>query len=214
MNVVIYSRVSKDTQCYQRQVDELKAHAKNVGAKIVKIFAEKISGVSKERPAFQNMLTYVTAHNGDIKAVWVHELSRLGRNSIEVVSTIEMLYNQNINLFIYNYNIYSILPSGKRDPMTKFMINILSSVAEMERENTMYRLNSGRERYKRNGGKFGRDKGVPIKDKKRYLKEYPQAVKYLKQKTDDGKNLFTMREIAKLCDCSLSTVDKLKKLIA
>ena len=72
-----------------------------------------------------------------------------------------------------------------------------------ERENIKFRLNSGRERYIAKGGKLGRKvgstKSVEVKKE-----EYKKVLKELKSGA-------SVRKTAKLCDVSVSTVQRLKK---
>lgn len=73
----------------------------------------------------------------------------------------------------------------------------------MERENIKFRLNSGRERYIANGGKLGRKVGS-TKSVEAKREEYKKVLKELKSGT-------SVRKTAKLCDVSVSTVQRLKK---
>lgn len=56
--VVIYGRVSTQSQEWQRQVEELRSLAKSKGWEVVKVFTEKISGAkaNSERQSLTEML--------------------------------------------------------------------------------------------------------------------------------------------------------------
>ena len=88
MKVVIYSRVSTNTQDYQRQVDELNLYSQRMGYDVVGDFMEKVSGGKKneERPELMNMISFVKENEVDKVLCW--EMSRLGRNTLEVLKTI------------------------------------------------------------------------------------------------------------------------------
>ena len=73
----------------------------------------------------------------------------------------------------------------------------------MERENIKFRLNSGRQRYIANGGKLGRKVGS-TKSVETKKEECKKVLKELKSGT-------SVRKTAKLCDVSISTVQRLKK---
>ena len=96
MKVVIYARVSSTngTQDYQRQVNDLQNYAVGNGMTVEAIFAEKVSGAKKnqDREELIKMIEYVNSNH--IDKILVTELSRLGRDTLQVLQTIEIL-NQN-----------------------------------------------------------------------------------------------------------------------
>jgi len=100
--VVIYTRVSTQGQEFQRQANDLTAYAVSNKMLIEKVFAEKISGAKKntERTELMNMIQFVKDNN--IDKVLVTELSRLGRDTLEVLKTIEILNQNKISLYIQN----------------------------------------------------------------------------------------------------------------
>ena len=73
----------------------------------------------------------------------------------------------------------------------------------MERESIKFRLNSGREQYIAKGGKLGRKEGS-FKSKLVKQNQYKDVLKMLRQN-------MSVRNTAKLCDVSISTVQRLKK---
>ena len=56
-------------------------------------------------------------------SVW--ELSRLGRNTLEVLKTIEESNTLGISLFIKNYNIETLNEDGKPNVMSQFLVRLL-----------------------------------------------------------------------------------------
>lgn len=100
MNTVIYTRVSTSVQDYQRQIDELQQFASSRGWNVLQVFSEKVSGAKKneERQELQSLMSYISTHNVEKVLVW--ELSRLGRNTLEVLKTIEEFNTLGISLFI------------------------------------------------------------------------------------------------------------------
>lgn len=72
----------------------------------------------------------------------------------------------------------------------------------MERENIKFRLNSGRAKYIAEGGKLGRKVGS-TKSSEKKQEEYKSVLKELRKGT-------SIRRTAKLCDVSVSTVQRLK----
>ena len=154
--VVLFCRVSTMIQDYDRQVKDLTLLANTHNWKIQEIFTEKISGAKKndERTELSNLLAYVRAHN--INKVLVTELSRLGRDTLQVLNAIELLNDAGVSLYIMNYNIETLDINGKVNPMSQFLITILAEVARMERKTIKERMDSGDKNYRKNKGKVGR----------------------------------------------------------
>ena len=205
MNVVIFSRVSTSLQDYQRQTIELKEFSSKMNFDVVDIFEERISGAKEndERPVLMNMIEFVKKNNIDKVLCW--ELSRIGRNTIEVLKTIKLLNDNKISLYIKNYNIETLNENGEINPLSQFMIQILTSVSEMERTTIRQRIKSGYEQYRNGGGKVGRKEGFK-KDESSLLTEYKDVVKLLKQD-------YSVRKIMKLTDRSSGTIMKVKRVL-
>jgi len=205
MNVVIYSRVSTITQDYKRQTDELKEYARKMHFDVVNTFEEKISGAkdNEDRPKLMEMINFI--NENEIGKVLCWELSRIGRNTIEVLKTIKLLNDNRIALYIKNYNIETLNDKGEVSPISQFMIQILTSVSEMEKTTIRQRVKSGYDSFRKNGGKVGRKEGFR-KDDEALLTEHKDVVKLLKQD-------FSVRKVMKLTDKSSGTVQKIKRLL-
>jgi DNA invertase Pin-like site-specific DNA recombinase len=205
MKVVIYSRVSTITQDYKRQTEELKEYSQKMRFQVVKTFEEKISGGknNEERPKLMEMINFIKENKIDKVLCW--ELSRIGRNTIEVLKTIKLLNDNCISLYIKNYNIETLNEKCEINPLSQFMIQILTSVSEMEKTTIRQRVKSGYDQYRKNGGMVGRKEGFR-KDKELLLQEHKDVVKLLKQD-------YSVRKVMKLTDKSSGTIMKIKKLI-
>ena len=90
--------------------------------------------------------------------------------------------------------------------LRQFMVQILNSVNEMERQTIVQRLKSGYLAARKNGIKVGRKTGVQIKSDEQFLKENKDVAKLLKQG-------YAVRKIMKLENKSSGTVQKDKKMI-
>ena len=204
MRTVIYSRVSTQGQDFNRQIDELRAYAISQSWTVDAIFAEKISGAKKndERLELSRMMDYIGAHQVDKVLIW--ELSRLGRNTIEVLKTIELLNEAKVSLFIKNYNIETLDADGKPNVMAQFLITILAEIARMERSTIKERMDSGYKQFRSLGGKVGRKEGY-TKSSDMYRNEYSDIIRLLKKG-------LSLRNVAKLTNHSLNTVSKCKRL--
>lgn len=205
MKAIIYARVSSVTerQTTERQISDLKSYAKYSKMEIVNVFEERISGAKRnqERPVLIQALEYCRKEHIDM--ILVSELSRLGRNSFEVLAAIKSLVDDKINLYIEKEKF--VLLDDKKQPsiFAPIMIATLATCAQLERENIKYRLDSGRKLYIEKGGVLGRKKGS-FKTMEQKKEEYKDVIRMLKQG-------YSLRNISKLTNCSLSTVQRVKK---
>lgn len=205
MKTVIFARVSTNVQDYDRQVNELTVLAKSNGWSVEAVFAEKISGAkaNTERTELLNMISYVESNH--IDKVLVTELSRLGRDTLQVLEVIEMLNKKEISLYIQNYAIETLTKEGKVNAMSQFLITILAEVARMERKTIRERVESGYNNYRANGGKVGRKTGYK-KAEETMKTQYIEEIKLLRKG-------YSLRNISKLTGTSINTIRKCKSLI-
>ena len=205
MKTVIFARVSTNVQDYDRQVNELTVLAKSNGWSVEAVFAEKISGAkaNTERTELMNMINFVEAKH--INKVLVTELSRLGRDTLQVLEVIETLNSKGISLYIQNYNIETLTQEGKVNAMSQFLITILAEVARMERKTIRERVESGYKNYRANGGKVGRKIGYK-KTEETIREQYTEEIKLLKKG-------YSLRNISKITGTSINTIRKCKSLI-
>ena len=203
VRTVIFARVSTSSQEYERQVNELMALANGNAWSVEAIFAEKVSGAksNSERAELIRMVNYIESNH--IDKVLVSELSRLGRDTLQVLEVIEMLNGKGISLYIQNYNIETLTKEGKVNAMSQFLITILAEVARMERKTIRERVESGYKNFRANGGKVGRKVGS-VKSKERKQEEYAKVLRSLRA----GKSI---RDTAMICSVSISTVQRIKK---
>ncbi len=205
---VIYARVSStgERQSTSRQVADLTNYASLNGLKVVEVYEEHISGAKRneERAVLTECIDYAIANSVDV--VLFSELSRCGRAVWEVLDTIRTLKDNSINAYFQKEGLSLFSADGKENPYLAVMVSVLGVCAQMERENITYRLNSGRAKYIADGGKLGRKVGS-VKTKERKQEEYSKVIRSLKQ----GKSI---RDTAKICEVSISTVQRVKKEFA
>lgn len=101
--------------------------------KIDRYFEEKISGKNAKRPELQAMLDYV--REGD--TVYVKDLSRLARNTKNLLNIVEYLTNKGVRLKSIKENIDTSTNFGK------LMITFLAAIYEFERANLLERQRDG-----------------------------------------------------------------------
>ena len=203
--ICIFARVSTSIQEYDRQVNELTTLAQRNGWNVEAIFCEKVSGAKKnaERKELSRMVDYVQAHH--INKVAVTELSRLGRDTLQVLEVIEQFNRLGISLYIQNYGIETLTADGEVNPMSEILITILAEVARMERKTIRERVESGYKNYRANGGKVGRKEGYR-KSEADMREQYAEEIRLLRKG-------ISLRNISKITGTSVNTIRKCQSLI-
>ena len=202
---VIYARVSStnDRQNTQRQIEDLTRFANSNDYKIIGTYEEHISGATKNenRTVLMECLDFCVSQNANF--LLLSELSRLGRSTLQVLKSLEILHEAGVSVYIQNLGIYTLNATGEANPIASIMVTVLAEMANIERSNIVYRLNSGRESYIANGGKLGRKKGS-IKSTEQKKEEYKEVISFLKRG-------YSVRNTATLANVSVSTVQKIKR---
>jgi DNA invertase Pin-like site-specific DNA recombinase len=146
-------------------------------------------------------------NQGKVKELVVEELSRLGRNTIDVLSTLHYLEENNVNVVVRNMGNLQSTVHGKKNPVWNLITSVMSSLYEMERENILERTTMGRKMFVINGGKLGRKKGTNENIQTFLNKPKTQSIiKYLKM----GKSV---RDVSSRLGVSTSTIYKVKQYL-
>ena len=207
--VVILARVSTDKQEYQRQVNELTDYCTRVGWSVEAVFSNKVSGAKRmeERPEIMDLIDFVKSN--DIDKVVCLEISRLGRNTLEALKVIECLNEHGASLYVKNYNLETLNPDGKVNPVASLICTILLEIASMERLTIAERMASGRDQYiakcRREGVKMGRPASYRKSDDA-YKQQYPKELALLKKG-------ISLRNVSVITGTSVNTLRKLKSII-
>jgi len=145
-------------------------------------------------------------NQGKVSELVVEELSRLGRNTIDVLSTLHYLEENNVNVVVRNMGNLQSTVNGKKNPVWNLITSVMSSLYEMERENILERTQMGRKMYVLNGGKLGRKRGSN-ENIQTFLNKpkTKQIIKHLSM----GKSV---RDISSRLGVSTSTIYKVKQL--
>jgi DNA invertase Pin-like site-specific DNA recombinase len=204
--VVLFCRVSStnDRQNYDRQISDLTQLANSKKYEIVGVFAEKVSGAKKnhDRPELMRMVDFVNCNH--IDKILVTELSRLGRDPLQILQTIEILNQHKISLLIQNYNIETLTADKEINAMSQFLITILAEIARMERKTIENRLSSGYKNYRAKGGCVGRKNGFR-KSEDVMCEQYAEEIKMLKRG-------YNYQHISQITNTNKNTLTKLKQL--
>ncbi|MEQ5055720.1 recombinase family protein [Klebsiella michiganensis] len=145
--VFAYCRVSTLEQTTENQRREIEAAGFAIRPQ--RLIEEHISGsvAASERPGFIRLLDRM--ENGDV--LIVTKLDRLGRNAMDIRKTVELLAGSEIRVHC--------LALGGVDltsPAGKMTMQVISAVAEFERDLLIERTHSGIARAKASGKRFGR----------------------------------------------------------
>ena len=211
---IIYARVSssgslESRQSTERQVIDLTDYANRNSMTISKTFEEHISGAKRneERAVLTECIEYAISNRVDV--ILFSELSRCGRAVWEVLDTIRTLKDNGINAYFQKEGLSLFSEDGRESMYLPVILSVLCVCSQIERENLIFRLKSGRKVYVDKNlaatGKSGLGRKVgyrkPVETKK---EEYKETLKLLKAG-------YPIRKVAKLTDVSESTVKRLKK---
>lgn len=208
-NSIIYARVSGFNQSTSRQIADLQTYAKNNGLEVVKIFEEKISGAKKNSERSELCRCFLYAKNNGINMILFSEVTRLGRNTMEVLESVKTLADSGINAFFQKENFSILDEKGKVSPITTIFISCLGMCGEIERENIRYRLQSGYNNFRSNNGVVGRKVGYR-ESKEVKENKYPISLKYIRK----GYKLVEVLSLAtaKGEKVSMATLKRLKRM--
>jgi len=192
---VKYIRVSTSEQNTERQHDEG-----------FRTFSDKISGSVpfSQRPQAKRLLEQLK--QGYITEVHVHSIDRLGRNTMDILNTINLLTSLGVNVISKKEGL-STLVDGKESPTAKMVLSIMATLAEFElstiKERQLEGIQRAKERgvYKKNGGSRSL---TPTE----FLNKPKNALCARELRSGES-----VRRSAKLSGVSHTTAMKIKKLI-
>lgn len=142
---------------------------------------------------------------GKLKELHVHSIDRLGRNTIDVLSTWKDLTEKGIRIVCKNPSIQNIDENGKEDPFSSLLIGILSTLSSYEKSIIRERQMEGIRIRKEKG--LYRGRRINTRDTPTKLLKKPKSKKILEY-IDKG---YTYDEISKIVPCSRTTIVKVKK---
>ena len=153
-----------------------------------------------------NKLTQLV-NDGKVSEVVVEELSRLGRNTIDTLTTLKFFEDNEVNVIVKSMGNLQSMVNGKKNPIWNLITSVMSSLYELERENILERTEMGRKMYVMNGGKLGRKIGTKENRSDFLKKEKTQKIISLLEK---GKSV---RDISSRLGVSTKTIVKVRKYV-
>lgn len=142
---------------------------------------------------------------GKVTEVVVEELSRLGRNTIDTLTTLKSFDDSGVNVVVRGMGNLQSLVNGKKNPIWNLITSVMSSLYELERENILERTEMGRKMYVMNGGKLGRKVGT-VESRDSFLQK--DRTKKIFNLLEKGKSV---RDISGRLGVSTKTVVKVRK---
>jgi DNA invertase Pin-like site-specific DNA recombinase len=150
MKTVIYVRVSTQEQSTDSQELELKAICQARGWKEVEIIKDVISGKKSARPGLDALMAQV--RTGKVERVVCFKLDRLARSVVHLAALVSELEACNVALIVPSQGI----DTSTSNPAGRLTLNLLSAVAEFERDIIRERVLAGLKAAKANGISLGR----------------------------------------------------------
>jgi putative DNA-invertase from lambdoid prophage Rac len=157
LRAAIYCRVSTKDQNCDRQKADLNAYANRCGYIISCCHLETGSGAKNDREQRKKIIELARARLIDV--VLVTEISRWGRSTVDLIATLEELAGYGVSLIAQTGMQFDL-----STPHGRLIAQILSSMAEFERELLRERVRSGLAAARAKGKVFGRPKGGKTAD--------------------------------------------------
>ena len=142
--------------------------------------------------------------NDKITELHVHSIDRLGRNTLDIMQTIQYFTSKGINVVSEREALQTIV-DGKENPIAKMLIGILGTLAEFELSRIKERQAEGIAKAKGKGAFLGRKEGSK-EDIDTFLNKPSIKAVIRHLKANEG-----VRRTAKLSGVSIGTVQKVKK---
>jgi DNA invertase Pin-like site-specific DNA recombinase len=196
---VLYVRVSS---VFGQNTDRQKTNEKEFDM----VVEDKCSGAIPffQREGGKKILTLIK--KGMITSVSVHSLDRCGRDLLDILSVSKFMNEHLIPMFFIQQGLRTIDEKGKENAISKMMISILGTVAEMERSRIRENQREGIELAKLRGIYKGRKKGAKADIQKWIQKpKIAKTIEYLKKG-------YKANEISKIVGIHVNTITKVKKL--
>ena len=189
-----YARVSSRDQNLNRQFDALIAY----GVESANIYADRASGKDFERPRYRDLLRVL----GDGDVLVVLSIDRLGRNYSEILEEWRLITKERgTAIVVLDMPLLDTRAKDGEAPdvtstlIADIVLQLLSYVAQVERESIRQRQAEGIACAKARGVQFGRPR-----------KKRPRAYKAASAGYLDG--CLTRKEAAERCRVSTSTFDR------
>lgn len=192
---VIYARISTPSQKFDRQLQ----------SEYDRVYLDTCSGVERfeDREHARKLL-----NAEDVKSFEVAEVSRLGRNTSDVLKTLETFTAKGVNIHIKNIGLDTMI-GEKPNPIAEMIIAVLGAIAKQERDAINERTQQGREIAKAKGNVYkGRKRGA-VSTTEKLAKKHASTIKEANELRSKGFSINRINE--KLKEANEKITDKNKK---
>ena len=198
---VFYSRISTDDgQTHKRQLQDLKGFDY--------VFCDVVSGSTRLFERGKGAEIKKLLDDGKLTLLEVHSIDRLGRSTIDVLSTWKELTDKGVTIVCRNPSIRNFDENGKPDKFSELLLSVLSVMYSFERDTIRQRQMEGIRLKKVTSPEvyIGRRVGTSYTPEK-FLrrKKSKDILQYLERGTH------TYKEISKILGVSQTTISKVKK---
>ena len=188
MKAALYARVSTtDQHSIPAQLELMRDYCKQRDWEIIAEFEERETGKKDNRPERAKILNLSAARKIDAVVVW--KLSRWGRSTVDLLTTLKELTNRGVAFVSLSEYLDLSTPVGR------MVAGVLAVIAEFEREIINENVKMGIAAYRAKHGRWGRR---PTVEEKRSL-------------VIEMRNSFRPDEIAKELGISRASVYRLLK---
>lgn len=192
--IIQYIRVSTEGQNTERQENSIV-----MGASVYKDLCSG-SIAFKDRPVASELIDEIK--EGRVKEVHVHSIDRLGRNTLDIMQTIQFMTDNGVNVISTKEGLRTLNEDGTENPMSKLLVGVLGTIAEFEYSRIKERQREGIENAKAKGVYQGRLKGAS-ESLEQFLNK--PKVKTVMKHLNAGESI---RRTALLSKCSTGLVQK------
>ena len=172
------------------------------------LFDKGVSGKVPFKEREKGRVLVELIEKGEVETIVVEELSRLGRNTVDVLTTLQWLEEKGVNVVVRGMGNLQSHIDGRKNPIWNLITSVMSSLYELEREQIKERTEMGRKMYVINGGKLGRRTGSNENIQSFLQKPKVRQIQSLLEK---GKSV---RDICGRLEVSPTTVVKVKKSLS
>lgn len=200
----------KGLQDYQYQIDTLTEICKKRDWEIIKIFGNYVSGAAplEKRQEVLDLIAYVK--DNQIDYCCATSIDRVSRDLLTGVQIIRTLAENGVNLYLANYNIFSLDENnGRISAMTELMLSVTLSVSSYEREQIRARLSMGYRAYiqrRKENPELRLGRQGYMKKEEEYREEYSKELSLMRKG-------ISMRNVQQLTGTSLGTLQKIRKYL-
>lgn len=149
-NIVIYARVSTDTQSHDSQLAELRSYCQRRGWESVQEITDVVSGTTRSRKGLDRLMKLVRA--GKVDVIITYKIDRIGRSLSHLALLVEEFATHKVGLVIPSQGIDTTV----RNAVAEAQLGMLAVFAAFERSMIVERVNAGLAAARAKGTRLGR----------------------------------------------------------